>query len=138
MTPTIPLEDTVVALHQLHPLPSNLVPPSIFDYQHEHIFVLNRILFAQTLAIVPHLSSGGLSRMIYEHFSRWVILEDPSSRFLKLFQAVVVVACGDILRLMALMLGANRLLVMTKDISGLRIMVIGEVFLQLISCSIVL
>jgi len=46
---------------------------------------------------------------------------------LKLFQ-VVVVAHGDILRLMALMLRANRLLVMAKDIGGLCFDVVDKVF----------
>jgi len=128
MTPTIPLEDTIVAFHQLHPLPSNLVPPPIFDYQHEHTFVLDKILFAQTLAIMPHLSSGGLSRMVYEHFSIRFILEDPSSKFSELFQATAIVAYGDIPRSVALVLGANRLLAMTKDTGGLRLIIVGGVF----------
>jgi hypothetical protein len=42
--------------------------------------------------------------MVYEHFSRCFILEDLSPRF------------GDILKLVALMLGVNRLLAMAKDI----------------------
>jgi len=46
---------------------------------------------------------------------------------LKLFQVVVIVH-GDILRLMALMLGANRLLAMAKDIGGLRFNVIDKMF----------
>ncbi len=36
------------------------------------------------------------------------------------------------------MLGANKLLVMAKDISGLHLIVVSEVFFQLISRSIVL
>ncbi len=32
ITPAIPLKDTMAALRQLHPPPSNLVPPPIFDY----------------------------------------------------------------------------------------------------------
>jgi len=39
---------------------------------------------------------------------------------------------------MALVLGASRLLVMAKDTSGFRPIIVGQVFLQLISCSIVL
>ncbi len=122
------MEDIVVAFHQLHPLPSNLVPPPIFYYQHEHTFVLDKILFAQTLAITPHLSLSGLCRMVYEHFSIWFILEDPSSKILELFQATAIVAYGDILRSVALVLGANRLLAMTKDTCGLRLIAIGGVF----------
>jgi hypothetical protein len=60
------------------------------------------------------------------------IFRGPSSRFL------AIVVCGDIFRLMALVLGANRLLVMTKDTNGFRLIVIGEVFLQLFNRSIVL
>jgi hypothetical protein len=40
--------------------------------------------------------------------------------------------------LMALMLGVNRLLAMAKDTSDLHFITIGEVFFQLISCSIAL
>jgi hypothetical protein len=54
----------------------NLVPSSIFYYQPKHTFVLNKTLFAQALATVPHLSSGGLSGMVYEHLLGCFILED--------------------------------------------------------------
>jgi hypothetical protein len=67
MTPTIFSKDTVATPHELHLLPSNLVPPPIFYYQPKHIFVLDRTLFAQALATAPHLSLGGLSGMVYEH-----------------------------------------------------------------------
>jgi hypothetical protein len=86
-------------------------------------------MFAQTLTIVPHLFSSGISRMIYEHLLGPFIPKDPSFGFLKLFQAIVVVAYGDIHRLMALMLGASKLLAMAKNIRGLRPITIGEVFL---------
>jgi hypothetical protein len=32
MTPTIPLENTIVALRELHPVPLELVLPPTFDY----------------------------------------------------------------------------------------------------------
>jgi hypothetical protein len=67
MTLTIPSKDIVVALHQLHPLSSNLVFLRIFYYQFEHIFVLDKTMFTQTLATIPHLSLSGLSKMVYEH-----------------------------------------------------------------------
>jgi hypothetical protein len=89
-------KDIVVALCQLHPLPLDLVFPPVFNYQFEHTFVLDRILFAQALAIAPHLFSGGFSKMVYEHFSRCFVLKDPSSGFSKLFQVVTRVAKGDI------------------------------------------
>jgi len=64
---------------------------------------LDRILFAHALAIVPHLSLGGLSRMVFEHLLGCFILENLSLGFSKLFQAAI--ACGDIPRLVALVLG---------------------------------
>jgi len=137
MTPTIPSEDIIIAMRQLHPPPSNFVPPPIFNYWPKHIFVLDRTLFAQTLTSTPHLSSDGLFEMVYEHFTKCFIPKDPSSRFSKLFQDVAIVVYGDIPRLMALMLRANRLLTMAKDIGGLHIIVIGKVFLRLITCFIV-
>jgi hypothetical protein len=45
MMPVIPSKDIVVALCQLHPFPSNLVPPPIFDYQPKHNFSLDKTLF---------------------------------------------------------------------------------------------
>jgi hypothetical protein len=69
--------------------------------------------------------------MVYEHLSRCFIPKDPSSRFSKLLQVVVVVvvvAHGDILKLVALVLGANRFLAMTKDIGGIYPIVVGKVF----------
>jgi hypothetical protein len=109
---------------------SNLVPPPIFD--------LDKILFAQALASTLHFSLDELSGMVYEHILRCFIVEDPSSRYSKLFQAIVIVVCGDILKLVALMQKASKLLVMVNDISGLHPIVIGEMFFQLINHSIVL
>jgi hypothetical protein len=104
MTLAIPSKDTIVALHQLHPLPINLVPSPIFYYQHEHTFVLDRIVFAQALTIALHLSLGGLFGMVCEHFSRCFIPKNPSSRFSDLFYTTIVIACGDIPRSMALVI----------------------------------
>jgi hypothetical protein len=84
------------------------------------------------------LSSSGFFGMVYEHLLGHFILKDPSSRFSKLFQVTTVVACQDILRFMALVLRVNKLLAMAKDTNGLHPIVVGEVFLQLISRSIVL
>jgi hypothetical protein len=60
------------------------------------------------------------------------------SGFLELFQVVAVGARGDILRSVALMMGASRLLVIAKDIGGIRPIAVGKVFFRLISCSIIL
>jgi hypothetical protein len=86
-----------------------------FYYWLEHTFVINKTLFAHVLTTTFHLSLGGLFGMVYEHLSRCFIFEDPSLRFSKLFQVVDVVAHGDILRLMALLLGVKKLLAMVKD-----------------------
>jgi hypothetical protein len=64
MTLIIPSKNIIATLHQLHPPPSNLVPPPYFDYQPQHIFVLDGILFAQALTIAPHLSFNGLYGMV--------------------------------------------------------------------------
>jgi hypothetical protein len=138
MTPTISLEDTVVALHQLHLLPLDLVLPPISNYQPKHIFSINKTLFTQALPDVPHLSLSGLFRMVYEHLLGCFIPKDPSSGFLELFQVAVVVVHGDMLKVMALMLGANILLVVVKDFGGIRLIIVNEMFLRLISRSIVL
>jgi hypothetical protein len=76
--------------------------------------------------------------MVYEHFSKCFIPKDPSSWFLKLFQTIVVVACGDIPKSVTLMLRANKLLAMAKDTGGLYLVVIRETFIQFINHSIVL
>jgi hypothetical protein len=77
---TIPLEDIIVALRQLHPPPLNLVPPLIFNYQLEHIFILDRILLT-----IHHLFSGGFFGMVYKHLLRCFIPKDPSLGFSELF-----------------------------------------------------
>jgi hypothetical protein len=125
-------------LHQFHLTPSNHVPPLIFEYQLKHTFFLDRILFAQTLIVVPHLFSNGISKLIYEHLLGCFIPKDPSSGFLKIFQAIVTVAYGDIHRSKALVLGTSELLAMAKDTGGLCFIAIGEVFLRLINHSIIL
>jgi hypothetical protein len=68
MAPTIPSEEIIVALCQLHPPLSGLVFPPIVDYELEHTFVLDKTLFAQALTIIPHLFSSEFFRMVYEHF----------------------------------------------------------------------
>jgi hypothetical protein len=65
--------------------------------------------------------------MVYEHFLGCFIPNDPSLRFLELFQIVVVVH-GDIPRSMTLVLGVNKLLAMTKDMNGLCFITICKVF----------
>jgi hypothetical protein len=62
--------------------------------------------------------------MVYEHLLKCFILNDPSLGFLELFQ-VVVVANGNIFRLLALVLGVNRLLAMLKDIGSFHLITIG-------------
>jgi hypothetical protein len=116
----------------------DLVLSFIFCYQPKHTFVLDRTLFAQVLVTTPHLSSDGQYGMIYEHLLGCFILEDSSSRFSKLFQVVVVVAHGDIPRLVALVLGVSKMLAMAKDIGGLCPIVVGKTFHRFINCSIVL
>jgi hypothetical protein len=81
---------------------------------------------------------SGLLGMVYEHLLGCFIPEDPSSGFSKLFQAATIVVYGDIFKLMALVLGVSKLLVMAKDTNGLCHIVVGEVFFRLISHSIVL
>jgi hypothetical protein len=76
--------------------------------------------------------------MVYEHLLGCFIPKDPSSWFLELFQVVVVVVHGDIPRLVAQMLGVNKLLTMAKDISGLCPVTIGKVFFRYINHYIVL
>jgi hypothetical protein len=66
--------------------------------------------------------------MVYEHLSRCFIPKDPSSRFSKLFQAATTVVRRDVLRSVALVLGASRLLAMVKDTNGIHLIVIGKVF----------
>jgi hypothetical protein len=68
--------------------------------------------------------------MVYEHYLRCFTLHDPSlgPKISKLFEIVTIVTHGDILRLVALVLGVRRLLAMVKDIGGLHPIVIGEVF----------
>jgi hypothetical protein len=73
--------------------------------------------------------------MVYEHISGFFIPKDPSSKF---SHVVAIVVHMDVFRLVAIMLGANKLLAMAKDISGLCPIAISEVFLQFISHSIVL
>jgi hypothetical protein len=99
---------------------------------------MDMILFTQALIDAPHLSLGGLFRMVYEHLSKCFIPKDPSLRFSKLFQVIVVVVCGDIHRSMALVLGVNILLAMAKDIGGLCPIIIGEMFFRFFCCSIIL
>jgi len=66
----------------------------------------------------PHLYLNGLFGMVYEHIFWCFILEDPSLGFLELFQATIVVACGYIPKLVALVMGVNRLLAMEKNFKG--------------------
>ncbi len=130
MTPTILSEDTVATLRQLHPFLSNLFFSPIFDNELKHIFVVDKILFAQALTIIFHFFWVG--------FLGCFIPKDPSLRFLDLFQVATHVAHGDIPKLVALMLGISRLLAMAKNTNSLHSIVVGKVFIWLISRSIAL
>ncbi len=66
------------------------------------------------------------------------IPEDPSSWFSELFQVAIIVIHANIPRLVALVLGVNRLMAMAKDNDNLHLIVVAEVFFQLISHSIIL
>ncbi len=68
------------------------------------------ILFAQALATIPHLFWNGLFGMIFEHLLKYFILEDSSSKLSELFHVDIVIARMNILRSVALVLGANKLL----------------------------
>jgi hypothetical protein len=57
--PTIHLEDIIVAMRQLNLLHLDLIPWPIFDYQPKHIFVLDKILFAQVLTTILHFNHFG-------------------------------------------------------------------------------
>jgi hypothetical protein len=92
-------------------------------------------MFTQALTIIPHLSPNGLSGMVYEHLLRCLILKDPSLGLSRLFQVVVI--HGDN-RLVALVLGANKLLAMAKKTSGFSLIAVSKMFFQLMNCSIVL
>jgi hypothetical protein len=85
------------------------------------------ILITQVLTVSPHLSSNGLSRIVYEHLSKYYIPKDSSLGFSRLFQVVVV--HGVIFRSVALVLGVSILLVMAKDTSGLCPIAINDFFL---------
>lgn len=95
-------------------------------------------MFTHALTTTFHFSSNGLSKMVYEHLLGCFILEDPSSWLLKLFQILITVAHGDIPKLVALILGANKLLAMAKDTRSFCPITISKAFLQLISHSIIL
>ncbi len=97
---------------------------------------MDRILFAQALVTTLHLSLGGLFGMVYEHLSGRFIPKDPSIGFLELFQANAIIVHRDIFKSVSLVLGVIKLL--AKDICGLCLIAVGKVFLQLISCSIIL
>jgi len=60
----------------------------------------------------------------------------PIHRVLELFQSNVIIVHKDILKSMTLVLGVSKLL--AKDICDLCLIAVGKVFLQLISCSIIL
>jgi hypothetical protein len=80
-----------------------------------HLNLLRSLGPRHVLITTPHLFSNGLFGMVYEHILGCFIPKDSSSRFSKLFQVVTVIAHGYILRLVALVLVANRLLALVKD-----------------------
>jgi hypothetical protein len=79
-----------------------------------HLNLLRSLGPHHALITTPHLFSNGLFGMVYEHILGSFIPKDSSSRFSKLFQVVIVIAHGYILRLVALVLVANILLALVK------------------------
>jgi hypothetical protein len=56
-------------------------------------------------------------------------IRGPILKVFGIIPSYYYVTCGDILRLMALMLGINKLLAMAKDTKGLCFIVVSEVFI---------
>jgi len=78
-------------------------------------------------------------------YLRWFMTISRNASYLKthpqffgIIQTIIIVAHSDILRLMGLVMGANRLLVMAKDIRGFHPIVVSKVFCPLINHSIIL
>lgn len=108
------------------------------DHQLVEFLILNRDLFARVFSKAHRFSSRSIFGMIYEHLRDCFSPEDPSSRFFELYRVVEHVAQGRIPVRIARALGASRLLAIAKDTDEIRPIAIGEVFLHLISRTLVL
>jgi hypothetical protein len=61
-----PLAKTIATLHHLHPLPKVDLPPLVDNFHPKTNLVLDRETFISALTHSPHLSSNGLSIMVYD------------------------------------------------------------------------
>jgi hypothetical protein len=82
--------------------------------------------FKLTLQRMPHLSISGPSRMICEHFQNCFHPKDLANGFLLLFQLCSHIVKGHISPQIAGVLGATHLLAMTKPLSGIHPIIVGE------------
>jgi len=75
---------------------------------------------------MSHLSTNGLSRMVFEHLWNYFHLEDSTSGLLQLFQLCFHIAQSQIPPQITCVFGTTHLLTMTKPLGGVRPIAMGE------------
>jgi hypothetical protein len=82
---------------------------------------------------MPHLSTSGPSRMVFEHLWDYFHPEDSARGFPQLFQLCFHIAQGHNPPQIARVLGATYLLAMTKILVGIRPIVMAKTLYRLTS-----
>jgi hypothetical protein len=82
---------------------------------------------------MPHLSANNLYGMVFEQFQNYFHLEDSTNRFPQLLQLCFHIVQSHIPHQIMHILGAIRLLTMTKPSGGVCSIVMGEALYRLTS-----
>jgi hypothetical protein len=82
---------------------------------------------------MSHLSTSGIFGMVFEHFRNCFHLGDSTSGFLQLFELCSHIVKSHIPPQIARVLCATHLLTMTKLLSKVRPIIVGEALYRLIS-----
>jgi len=77
-----------------------------------------------------HLSFGGSSNIVFEHFRNSFDLEDSTNGFIQLHQLCSHVAMNCILGSMVQVIGVNWFLAVAKPFKGIRSIAVGKCFIS--------
>jgi hypothetical protein len=114
-----PFDETTWVLCLFHPLVKVDFPYFVDDFHHDTKVTLDGEAFVSVLARSPHLSSGGLSGMVYEYLWNYFVLDDFASGFNLFFEVCGHIVWGHVPLSISHLLFAFWFLTLEKQFGGI-------------------
>jgi len=116
----------------------NWPPPFVDDFNLEMDLVLDKKAFIYALMHSPHLSSDSLLNMVYELVWHCFVLNDFANGFDFCFEICMHITCGHVPPSVSHMFVTTWLLVLGKQVGGVRLIMIGKVIYRLVAYTLVI